>query len=161
VIIDKPSDITRAVLAEIERAPNPRFREIMSTAVRHLHAFIGEAKLTEAEFQQQVMHLARCRLIRFESVHRLPRLSEDVWVGDRAAPDVDGVAARLVESPHRVFRLEDVAAARNRDRDMAFDLAHQVPIGPTLVSLHARSAVQRDHRAAAVLDQLRDLDAVD
>src|SRR5262245_28257323 len=44
---------------------------------------------------------------------------------------------------------------------MAFDLAHQVPIGPALITLDARAAVQRDHRAAGILDQLRDLDAVD
>src|SRR5262245_56156553 len=107
------------------------------------------------------MHLAWGWLIRLESVHRLPGLAEDVWVGDRAAPDVDGVAADLVEPPHRVLGFEDVAAARNRDRDMAFDLAHQIPIGPALVALDARAPVERDHRAAAILNQLRDLDAVD
>src|SRR5215831_12063636 len=68
-----------------------------------------------AEFQEQVMHLARRRLIRLESVHRLPGLSEDVRVGDRATPDVDRVTASLVEPPHRVLGSEDVAAARNRD----------------------------------------------
>lgn len=67
MIIDKPSDITRAVLAEIERAPNPRFREIMSTAVRHLHAFIGEAKLTEAEFQLACRYIARLGQLTNES----------------------------------------------------------------------------------------------
>jgi catechol 1,2-dioxygenase len=58
VIIHTPSDITRAVVAEIERAPDPRFREIMSAAVRHLHAFVGEAKLTEAEFQLTCRYIA-------------------------------------------------------------------------------------------------------
>ena len=52
VIIDNQQDVTPAVLAEIARADNPRFREIMSIAVKHLHSFVREAKLTEAEFQQ-------------------------------------------------------------------------------------------------------------
>jgi catechol 1,2-dioxygenase len=45
-------DVTAAVLRELSGAPDARFREIMTAAVRHLHAFVREAKLTEAEFQQ-------------------------------------------------------------------------------------------------------------
>lgn len=59
VIIEKESDVTRAVLAELERAPDARFREIMGAAVRHLHAFVRETKLTEAEFQQACAVVAK------------------------------------------------------------------------------------------------------
>ena len=52
MIIDNAEDVTAAVLAELARADDPRFREIMSAAVRHLHAFAREARLTEAEYQQ-------------------------------------------------------------------------------------------------------------
>ena len=52
MIINSQQDVTPAVLAEIARADNPRFRDIMSIAVKHLHAFVREAKLTEPEFQQ-------------------------------------------------------------------------------------------------------------
>ena len=51
MIIDGPDSVTKAVLSEIERAPDPRFREVMSALVRHLHAFVREVRLTEAEFQ--------------------------------------------------------------------------------------------------------------
>ncbi len=51
MIIDGPNSVTKAVLSEIERAPDPRFREVMSALVRHLHAFIREVKLTEDEFR--------------------------------------------------------------------------------------------------------------
>ncbi|MDB5406923.1 MAG: hypothetical protein JWL84_1835, partial [Rhodospirillales bacterium] len=37
MIIQNQTDVTSAVLAELERAANPRFREIMSALVRHLH----------------------------------------------------------------------------------------------------------------------------
>ena len=52
MIIDGPDSVTPAVLAEIAQAPNPRFREVMTALVKHLHAFIREAKLTEEEFHQ-------------------------------------------------------------------------------------------------------------
>lgn len=52
MIIDGPDSVTEAVLNEIAHAPNPRFREIMSSLVRHLHDFIREVRLTEEEFQR-------------------------------------------------------------------------------------------------------------
>jgi len=52
MIIKSQSDVTAAVLAQLQRADNPRFREIMSAAVKHLHAFVRDAQLTEAEFHQ-------------------------------------------------------------------------------------------------------------
>jgi hydroxyquinol 1,2-dioxygenase len=52
MIIRSQADITSAVLAELEGAENPRFREIMGAAIRHLHEFAREVKLTEPEFQQ-------------------------------------------------------------------------------------------------------------
>ena len=57
MIIEGPDQVTPAVLAEIERAPNPRFREIMTALVKHLHAFIREAKLTEEEFHQACAYI--------------------------------------------------------------------------------------------------------
>src|SRR5690242_9508173 len=52
MIIEGPDQVTPAVLAEIARAETPRFREIMTALVKHLHAFVREAKLTEEEFHQ-------------------------------------------------------------------------------------------------------------
>lgn len=58
MIIKNQKDVTAAVLAELERAPDKRFREIMAAAVRHLHAFVREARLTEEEFQQICAYVA-------------------------------------------------------------------------------------------------------
>jgi hydroxyquinol 1,2-dioxygenase len=52
MIIANQRDVTAAVLSELERADNPRFKEIVGAAVRHLHGFARDAKLTEAEFHQ-------------------------------------------------------------------------------------------------------------
>jgi hydroxyquinol 1,2-dioxygenase len=57
MIIKDQKDITPAVLNELQRAKNPRLREIMSAAVRHLHEFAREVKLTEEEFHQAAAYI--------------------------------------------------------------------------------------------------------
>lgn len=52
MIIKTQADVTPAVLAEVQRAEDPRLREILTSLVTHLHAFVRETRLTEAEFQQ-------------------------------------------------------------------------------------------------------------
>jgi hydroxyquinol 1,2-dioxygenase len=59
VVITGPDDVTAAVLAEVERAKDPRTRELLAAAVRHLHAFVRETHLTEAEFQHIAQIVAR------------------------------------------------------------------------------------------------------
>ena len=59
MIIRDEADVTRAVLAELQRADDPRFREVMTAVVSHLHALVREVKLTEAEFQQACAVIAR------------------------------------------------------------------------------------------------------
>ena len=57
MIIENQQDVTTAVLAELQRAPDAGFREIMSALVRHLHDFVREAKLTEEEFHAALAHV--------------------------------------------------------------------------------------------------------
>ena len=59
MIIRHQEDITPAVMAELNRASDPRFKEIVSIAVNHLHDFVREARLTEAEFHQACAFIAR------------------------------------------------------------------------------------------------------
>lgn len=59
MIIEKQSDVTAAVLAELARARDPRFKEIMTAAVTHLHGFVRDARLSEAEFHQACAVIAR------------------------------------------------------------------------------------------------------
>ncbi len=59
MLIRHQNDITDAVLQELEGAESARFREIMASAVRHLHGFIRDTKLTELEFQQACTVIAK------------------------------------------------------------------------------------------------------
>ena len=51
MIIEKQEDVTAAVLSELERAPDARFREVMTAFVRHMHDFAREVRLTEDELR--------------------------------------------------------------------------------------------------------------
>ena len=67
MIIKTQQDVTAAVLAELERATDPRFKQIMGAAVQHLHAFVRDAKLTEMEFHQACAVIARLGQLSNES----------------------------------------------------------------------------------------------
>jgi catechol 1,2-dioxygenase len=58
MIIENQKDVTGAVLSELQRIQDPRLREILSAAVRHLHDFAREVKLTEDEFRQACSFIA-------------------------------------------------------------------------------------------------------
>lgn len=59
MIASNAQELSAAVLAEMNRAENPRLRQVLRSAVRHLHAFASEVQLTEAEFQQACAQIAR------------------------------------------------------------------------------------------------------
>jgi hydroxyquinol 1,2-dioxygenase len=45
-----PDTITEAVLEQMATTPDPRMREVMASAVKHLHAFARDVNLTPAEW---------------------------------------------------------------------------------------------------------------
>ena len=51
MIIERQEDVTPAVLKELERAPNARFKEIMRAFITHMHDFVRDSKLTEEEYR--------------------------------------------------------------------------------------------------------------
>jgi catechol 1,2-dioxygenase len=59
MIVENQQQITEAVLSELTRIQDPRTREVISAAVRHLHDFAREVKLTEDEFRQACAFIAR------------------------------------------------------------------------------------------------------
>jgi catechol 1,2-dioxygenase len=51
MIIERHEDVTPAVQAVMRQTTDPRLREIMTSLVSHLHAFVRDVRLTEEEFQ--------------------------------------------------------------------------------------------------------------
>ena len=52
MVIKTESDVTPAVVAAMQQTFDPRAREILVALVKHLHAFVREVRLTEAEFRE-------------------------------------------------------------------------------------------------------------
>ena len=58
MIIENQAAVTQAVIEAFGRTENPRLREILLALVRHLHGFVREVRLTEAEFQEATRIIA-------------------------------------------------------------------------------------------------------
>lgn len=56
--ISREQDVTPAVLAVMERTSNPRLRQIMLSLITHLHGFVRDTRLTEAEFREAAALIA-------------------------------------------------------------------------------------------------------
>ncbi len=52
MIIERQQDVTVAATSVMERTSDPRLREIMVSLVKHLHGFVRDVGLTEAEFRE-------------------------------------------------------------------------------------------------------------
>ena len=59
MIITDQASVTTAVLAEMQRTPDARSKQILESLVTHLHAFVRDVRLTEREFQEAVRQIAR------------------------------------------------------------------------------------------------------
>ena len=51
------ADLTDAVVARLARCEDPRFRQIMTSLIRHVHDFVREVELTEAEWLEGIKFL--------------------------------------------------------------------------------------------------------
>lgn len=52
MLIERQQDVTPAVLDVMKRTRDPRMRDIMVSLVTHLHGFVRDVRLTEAEFRE-------------------------------------------------------------------------------------------------------------
>jgi catechol 1,2-dioxygenase len=58
-VVDGPDSLTGIVLKAMSRTPDPRLKAVMESLVRHLHAFVRDARPTEEEFERGVDFLVR------------------------------------------------------------------------------------------------------
>jgi protocatechuate 3,4-dioxygenase beta subunit len=54
-----PDNITDAVIEQMSTTPDPRLKEVMEAAVRHLHAFAREVKLTPQEWMTGIEFMTK------------------------------------------------------------------------------------------------------
>ena len=58
-VVNGPDSVTSVVLRALSRTPDPRLRALMESLVRHLHAFVREARPTPQEFEDAVDFVVR------------------------------------------------------------------------------------------------------
>jgi hydroxyquinol 1,2-dioxygenase len=51
------ANLTEAVVAKLARVADPRFKEIMTSLIQHVHAFVREVELTEEEWFEAIKFL--------------------------------------------------------------------------------------------------------
>ena len=68
--------LTDAVLARHANADNPRLQTIMTSLVKHLHAFAREVELSEPEWFEGIEFLTRCGHLTDDKRHELILLSD-------------------------------------------------------------------------------------
>ncbi|KUH69826.1 catechol 1,2-dioxygenase [Mycolicibacterium novocastrense] len=54
MIIENEVQLTEVVLSESARTKDPRMKEIFQALIRHLHGFVREVRMTEAEFDKAI-----------------------------------------------------------------------------------------------------------
>ena len=57
VAVENEAQITERVLKSLEQTPNPRLKTVMTSLIKHLHAFVQEVQLSEAEWLQAIQFL--------------------------------------------------------------------------------------------------------
>jgi hydroxyquinol 1,2-dioxygenase len=73
-------NLTEAVLASFEGSASPRFKEIMQSLVRHLHAFVEEVEPTEEEWFEAITFLTRTGQISDDKRQEFILLSDTLGV---------------------------------------------------------------------------------
>ncbi len=124
-------DITAEVLARFAATPDPRLRRIMLSLISHLHAFVKEVELTEAEWFQAIEILTEAGKMCSDKRQEFILFSDTLGVSmvvdllDHRKPE--GATESTVFGPFHRLGAADMPAGGN--------IAHRDKSGvPTLVS---------------------------
>ena len=85
MLIRTQGDVTPAVLDVMAQTRDPRLREILTSLITHLHAFVRDVKLTEAEFREATAILNEIGALASDSHNEFVLMSGSRAAGDRAS----------------------------------------------------------------------------
>jgi hydroxyquinol 1,2-dioxygenase len=96
--------ITAAVLARMDQCDDPRFKQVMTSLITHLHDFVREVKLTEAEWINAILFLTdtgkTCTDKRQEFILLSDTLGVSILVITINHPSTDGTSDSTVLGPY-------------------------------------------------------------
>ena len=123
-------NITDAVLARIENCTDPRLKEVLSSLVRHLHAFVRETRMSEAEWMRGIEFLTATGHITNDKRQEFILLSDTLGVSMLAVAQNNNKPAGATEST--VFGPFHVADAPRFEQGQ--DMSGGAPGEPLFVS---------------------------
>ena len=142
------ADITPAVLERLANAENPRFKQVMTSLITHLHAFVRDVRLTEEEWITAIQFLTRvghtCTDKRQEFILLSDTLGVSILVITLNHPSEDGSLESTVMGP---FYWEGAP-----DLPLGANLAVGVAGEPTFYSGRVLDAANGTPVANAMLD---------
>jgi hydroxyquinol 1,2-dioxygenase len=104
---------TKAVLKRWEDIPDPRLREVMQSAIRHLHSFVSEVRPTGAEWFKAIEFLTqtgqKCDDKRQEFILASDIFGVSMLVDDINNRRVAGATPSTVEGPFHIADAPEVA----------------------------------------------------
>ena len=121
---------TKAVLERYEDIPDPRLREVMQSAIKHLHAFVSEVRPTGEEWFKAIQYLTaigqKCDDKRQEFILLSDTLGVSMLVDEINNRRVPGATPSTVEGP---FHIPDAPEFAN-----GADMAGKAPGIPCFVT---------------------------
>ena len=123
-------NLTEAVVARLSNTTDPRFKQIMSSLIRHLHSFVREVELTEEEWMAGIQFLTatgkKCDEKRQEFILLSDTLGVSMLVDALNHRKPEGATESTVLGPFYVSGAHEFPNGTN--------LANGLPGDPTLVS---------------------------
>ena len=140
-------EFTKTVLKRWEDIPDPRLREVMQSAIKHLHAFVSEVKPSGAEWFKAIEFLTaighKCDDKRQEFILASDVMGVSMLVDDINNRRVEGATPSTVEGPFHIPNAPEVAHGA--------DMAKGAPGIPCFVSGKVRG-LAGEPVAGAILD---------
>ncbi|HEY9065895.1 MAG TPA: intradiol ring-cleavage dioxygenase [Burkholderiaceae bacterium] len=129
-------NITDAVVRSFDRCDDPRFKQIMTSLVRHLHDFVRDVRLTEAEWMEGIRFLTatgqKCTDTRQEFILLSDILGVSMLTIAMNHPSPEGVTEATVFGP---FYVDDAPVL-----PQGADIANGAPGEPLEVDVQVMSS---------------------
>ena len=145
--LETGAEFTKAVLKRWEDIPDARLREVMQSAIRHLHGFVSEVKPTGEEWFKAIQFLTaigqKCDDKRQEFILASDVMGVSMLVDDINNRRVEGATPSTVEGPFHIPDAPEVAHG--------VDMAKGAPGIPCFVSGKVRG-LNGEPVGGAILD---------
>jgi hydroxyquinol 1,2-dioxygenase len=111
--LETGADFTKSVLKRWEDIPDPRLREVMQSAIKHLHGFVSDVKPTGAEWFKAIQFLTaighKCDDKRQEFILASDVMGVSMLIDDINNRRVAGATPSTVEGPFHIPDAPEVA----------------------------------------------------